>query len=43
MVFAFANMQEVVVGDFNIEFILVAILIFFIIIVPFFSYNPIPF
>jgi hypothetical protein len=35
MVFAFANMQEVVVGDFNIEFILVAILIFLIIRFPF--------
>jgi hypothetical protein len=30
-------------GEFKIEFIIVAILIFFMIIVPFFSYNPIPF
>ena len=43
MVFAFINMQEVVMSDFSIEFILVAVLISLIVIVPFISYNPIPF
>jgi hypothetical protein len=43
MVFAFINIQEVVVSDFSIEFILVAVLISLIVIVPFISYNPIPF
>ncbi len=43
MLFAFINMQEVVVSDFSIEFILVAVLLFFIIVVPFIAYNPISF
>ena len=42
MVFPVISMQEVVVSDFSIEFILVAVLLFFIIVVPFIAYNPIP-